>query len=154
MSDSSASDHKLWKAAEAGDDALVSQFIEQGAEVDWRYEYGFTALHAAAGEGHTHVVTLLLNAGWSLEGRVETETMQKQEQGQGMTLSELEELVEETVMASRFGATPLSLAVQNGHMETAKCLLLRGARIETENYRDGTPLQKAATRGHNELPLR
>ena len=68
MSDSI--DNKLWVAAGNGDEALVSQCIEQGAEVDWRDEDNSTALHEAAYNGHTSVVIRLICAGWSLEARI------------------------------------------------------------------------------------
>ena len=44
------SDSKLWEAALFGQEALVSQYIQQGAEVDWRNrDLGdWTALHYAA----------------------------------------------------------------------------------------------------------
>ena len=64
-------DRKLWRAAWDGDEALVSQLIDQ-ATVDWKYgQYGNTALHMAAWYGHTPVVTRLLDAGWSLEARTD-----------------------------------------------------------------------------------
>ena len=40
-------DRKLWKVAEAGDEDLVSHFMDQ-ATVDWRGDGDFTALHNAA----------------------------------------------------------------------------------------------------------
>ena len=61
-------DRKLWKVAEAGDEDLVSHFMDQ-ATVDWRGDGDFTALHNAAYKGRTPVVTRLLDAGWSLEAR-------------------------------------------------------------------------------------
>ena len=43
---------KLWWAAWNGEEALVSQLIEEGAEVDWRDDqYNKTALHKAANKG-------------------------------------------------------------------------------------------------------
>ena len=39
----SDSDRKLWVAADRGNEALVNQLIEQGAEVDWRNQYDWTA---------------------------------------------------------------------------------------------------------------
>ena len=59
---------KLWEAALAGDEALVSQLIDQ-ATVDWRGDYDNTALRMAAQYGHAPVVTRLLDAGWSPEAR-------------------------------------------------------------------------------------
>ena len=99
-------DRKLWIVARDGDEALVSQCLEQGGyKVDWRDLNDWTALHAAASSGHTPVVTRLLDSGWSLEARTE------------------------------FGFTPLYLAVLNGHLETVKCLQClqlspRGAKRE------------------------
>ena len=64
------SDRKLFDAAGAGDEALVSQLIKQGAKVDWRgLKYNDTALHRAAIGGHPRVVTRLLDSWWSLEAR-------------------------------------------------------------------------------------
>ena len=94
-------DSKLWYAARRGEEALVSQLIEQGAKVDWRGgQFNRTALHEAAQADYTPVVTRLLDSGWNLEAR------------------------------SR-GWTPLYTAADNGHLETVKTLLLRGANIDT-----------------------
>ena len=60
------SDRKLFDAAGRGDEALVSQLIELGAEVDYRGGADYTALHHAA---TPRVVTKLLDSGWSLEAR-------------------------------------------------------------------------------------
>ena len=87
---------KLWDAAFAGDEALVSQLIEQGAQVDWKDDKDTSALHRAAFGGQTRVVTRLLDSGWSwnLEAR------------------------------DTRGYTPLRLAAANGAPETVKTLLL------------------------------
>ena len=108
-------DRKLYNAAKAGDEALVSQLIDQ-ATVDWRGDYDSTALHQAAQYGHPPVVTRLLDAGWSLEARTES------------------------------GLTPLAWAAERGHLETAKCLLLRGANMDR-----WTP--RVITRAHRYIEL-
>ena len=59
---------RLDLAAENGDEASVRQCIEAGAKVDWRWldghsKDGQTALHAAAWEGHTNVVRILVDSG-------------------------------------------------------------------------------------------
>ena len=113
-------DRKLWKVAEAGDEDLVSHFMDQ-ATVDWRGDGDFTALHNAAYKGRTPVVTRLLDAGWSLEAR------------------------------SVSGDTPLSLVAGAGHLETAKCLMLRGANMDTQSNYMRTPLHWASYNGHNEV---
>ena len=113
-------DRKLWDAANAGDEALVSQLIDQ-ATVDWRDQYDETALHMAAANGHTPVVTRLLDAGWSLEAR------------------------------DVDGRTPLALAALLGNLETVKYLLLRGADMDTRDNNKETPLYRASYSGHNEV---
>ena len=117
MSGSGSIDSKLWEAAGAGDEAQVSQLIEQGAEVDWREDDNYwTALHKAASEGHTPVVNRLVDAGWNLEA------------------------------TEKYGSTPLTVAAWQGQLEAAKCLLLRGAKIDTQDDQKWTTLH-TATRG-------
>ena len=115
------SGRKLNDAAEAGDEALVSQLIGQGATPDWKGPSKWTALHRAAIEGHTPVVTRLLDAGWSLEAR------------------------------DWDGNTPLTLAAARGHQETVKCLLLRGANIDCQCNAKDTPLHEASSDGRTEM---
>ena len=112
---------KLWDAAKAGNEALVSQLIEQGAEVDWRDDNNNTALHYAAKGGDPPVVTHLLDSGWSLEAR------------------------------NMPGLTPLSVAAVNGNLETVKTLLLRGALIDTQRDDKETPLHVASLYRHTGL---
>ena len=85
---------------------------------------GWTVLHMAAKMGRTSTVNLLLDAGWDLEAR------------------------------SYGGETALSLAVDNGHLETIKSLLVRGAQIDTQNsdkFDKNTPLHKASKYSHNDV---
>ena len=114
-------DGTLFEAAGAGDEALVGQLIDQ-ATVDWRDEMDWTALHEAADGGHPPVVTRLLDAGWSLEARSEYT-----------------------------GRTPLSYAAEAGHLETVKCMLIRGANMDTQNDDKRTPLHYASSNGHSKV---
>jgi hypothetical protein len=54
---------QLFKAAAAGDEPLVEQLIEQGADVTWADDEGTTALMTAAENGQLAVVLALLQAG-------------------------------------------------------------------------------------------
>ena len=110
-------DIKLFDAAGDGDEALVSQLIEQGGyEVDWTL-VGTTALHMAAKYGHPRVVTMLLHAGWSLEWR------------------------------DRAGHKPLDYAAESGNRETVKTFLLQGAKIDTHTSNKQTSLYYASREG-------
>ena len=49
----------------AGDTERVRQLLDEGAPVDEKGEYGYTALMWASKRGHTEVVQLLLDNGAS-----------------------------------------------------------------------------------------
>ena len=92
--------------------------------MDWKGG-GYTALHWAAQQGHTPVVTILLDSGSSLETRISAR--------------------------SDAGWTPLSLAARHGHIETAKCLLLRGAQLDTQSDDKNTPLHRASLMSYTDM---
>ena len=112
-------DLKLWNASNDGDEILVSQCLKEGAEIDWKNgdHSSLSALHQAAGRGHTNVARLLLDAGWDIETR------------------------------TAYGATPLYRALGYGRLETAKFLILRGAQIDTVDNSQCTPLERAYSSG-------
>ena len=120
---------KLWEAALAGDEALVSQLIEQ-ATVDWRDGSDYTALHPAAYGGHTPVVTRLLDAGWSLEARSGAGWTPLNKAAAGGDLETVKYLlVREADMDTQDDdkSTPLHYASNSGHNEVIKTLLQCGA---------------------------
>src|SRR5687767_15717179 len=54
---------QLWEASRAGDVAVVTSLLDQGADVNAKFRYGTTALFKAAERGHTAVVKVLLARG-------------------------------------------------------------------------------------------
>ena len=115
-------DRKVYDIAQVGNEALVSLLIGQGASVDWSDEHGWTALHRAAYGGNTHVAATLIDTGWSLEAK---------------TLA--------------WAWTPLLCAAHNGHLETAKCLLFRGANIDIQDDIKWTPLHRVSCQGYTDM---
>lgn len=94
--------------------------------IDWVVAVqGFTALHAAAEQGHCSVVMLLLRAGAAARS------------------------------LTRHGSTPLHLAAWSGHLGTAQILVdAPGGGAGAVMARDSqgwTPLYLAARRGHDSL---
>jgi len=53
----------LLQAARNGQENIVRQLLDRGADVNRRYRYGCTALMGAAEGGHENVVRLLLDRG-------------------------------------------------------------------------------------------
>jgi ankyrin repeat protein len=83
---------------------VVSQLLDAGADVNARNGVGFTPLHEAAEAGHTEVVSLLLRRGANPQVEIPFRDLFRYSH-----------------------ATPLSLAIWEGHRDIALELLERGA---------------------------
>ncbi|KAG2494483.1 hypothetical protein HYH03_007252 [Edaphochlamys debaryana] len=110
---------KLLQAAKQGDLAEMQALLQGGARVDAADEQdGTTPLWIASSSGHIQEVTMLLEAGASLEA------------------------------ATQDGTTPLHVACQNGHTEVVAALLAAGAAKDRAREDGSTPLLAASERGH------
>ena len=111
-----AQDPGLIEVAKQGDAEAVRSLLEGGADPNLAQGDGFTALHAAAMEGHTGVVEALLEKG------------------------------AEVGATTRIGAyTPLHLASRGGHGSVVRALLEKGADARMATTNSGTtPLHLAA----------
>src|SRR5262245_33116784 len=76
------------EAVRKGDLAAVTALLDKGADVNAKFRYGATALFKAAERGHTEIVKLLLARGADV-----------------------------TVKDTFYGATAMSWALSNGHVE-------------------------------------
>ena len=103
---------ELFEAARAGHVHHVKALLAAGASTQARLgDYGGTALHDAAQEGHTAVVKLLIDAGSPINA-----------QGQA-------------------GDTPLHAAALKGQVEAARVLIGSGANVNATNNGGSTPLK-------------
>jgi ankyrin repeat protein len=112
-------------AARAGLEKVVARLLDLGLDIDARTGlFRFTALHAAAEEGHDQVVALLLSRGAKINALQYSDGL----------------------------GTPLYLAVKNGHVQVARQLLPAGAKATLHLVdRDGfNLLHFASCRGHTE----
>ncbi len=94
---------QLIEAAEAGNIKNVKKLLKQGAEVDARDNYGWTALMRAAMWGHLDVVKFLAELGADVNAR------------------------------DKLGWTALMRAAMWGHLDVAKFLVDNGADLSAMN---------------------
>ncbi|XP_061351697.1 protein VAPYRIN-like [Gastrolobium bilobum] len=109
------------EAARHGDVRQLESLLQGGASVNYRDQYGLTALHAAAVKGHKDVVLMLSEAGLDLECQDEE------------------------------GHVPLHMAVEGGHLETARVLIDKGVNLNAMNKRGATPLYMARVWGYDDI---
>lgn len=109
---------EVLNAARRGDLSHLEFLLERDASVDFRDQYGLTAIHMAAIKGHKDVVMLLVEFGSDLE------------------CTEAE------------GRTPLHMAAISGNKDTVEVLINRGANVNAKCNRGATPLQIAQTMGY------
>ena len=114
-------DQDLLDATRDGDGAAVVQALAAGADVNTRYNDGWTALMEAAWRGHTAIATQLLAAGADVNA------------------------------SNNDDWTVLMLAVWRGHAAIATQLLAAGADVHTRNNNGWTALIIATTNGHTAI---
>ncbi|XP_013803195.1 cortactin-binding protein 2 isoform X2 [Apteryx mantelli] len=111
----------LHQAAAQGNVTLLSMLLnEEGLDINYSCEDGYSALYSAAMNGHTDCVRLLLTA----EAQVDA--------------------------ADKNGFTPLCSAVAQGHVKCAELLIMYQADINHAAERGQTPLYLACKNGNNE----
>ncbi len=85
---------QFWEAVRKGDAPAVTALLDKGADVNARFRYGSTALFKAAERGYAEVIKLLLARGADV-----------------------------TVKDTYYGATAMTWALQNNHVEAVRALL-------------------------------
>uniref|UniRef100_A0A8D0FL52 Cortactin binding protein 2 n=1 Tax=Strix occidentalis caurina TaxID=311401 RepID=A0A8D0FL52_STROC len=111
----------LHQAAAQGNVTLLSMLLnEEGLDINYSCEDGYSALYSAATNGHTDCVRLLLSA----EAQVDA--------------------------ADKNGFTPLCSAVAQGHVKCAELLIMYQADINHAADRGQTPLYLACKNGNND----
>ncbi|CAL1374776.1 unnamed protein product [Linum trigynum] len=108
-------------AARRGEFQLLESLLRRGAAVNYRDQYGLTALHAAAIKGLEKTVALLLKFEADIESR------------------------------DNDGHTPLHLAAVAGGVETVEALVKRGADVNAVSNGGSTPLSIARALLHDDV---
>lgn len=112
----------LIKRIEAKDDEAVLRLLQNGADPNEPVASNMTCLIYAAHEGHTQIVSMLLQYGAHIDAR-EHKTYY----------------------------TALNAAAHNNHLAVVQLLVKEGAYIDPAGTTGMTPLQLAASRGHTEV---
>jgi ankyrin repeat protein len=145
----------LMYSAVTGDAPTVHTLLARGAAINARATNGWTAVMIAAVNGHTHLVRDLLYAGadpnisdiygW-------TPLMRATNENRDAVVRELLKIKETDVDAKdEHGDTALHHAAVKGHVEIARALLARGAKVQSVNVDGRTPLMIASAQGYAQL---
>lgn len=110
------------EASRHGNVKELESLLRSGASVNYRDQYGLTALHAAAFKGHKDVVLMLSEGG----------------------LLDLECQDEE-------GHVPLHMAVESGDIETVQVIVDKGVNLNAINKHGATPLYMARVWGYDDI---
>ncbi|KAK9283567.1 hypothetical protein L1049_011815 [Liquidambar formosana] len=108
-------------AARRGEIKHLESLLQKGATMNYRDQYGLTALHIAAIKGHQDAVAILLEYGMSVECQ------------------------------DNEGHSPLHLAVEGGNIETVEVLINKGANVNAKSKRGATPLYMARAMGYDDI---
>ena len=122
----------LIKASKEGDLQRVKELVEDGAQVNWKDDWGgwslvdglgWTPLHAAARNGHQSIVHFLVINGGNANCNERTNA----------------------------GDTPLHEAAWNGHMSVVQYLIEAGADKGIKNEWEMTAYDRASVQNHREV---
>ena len=136
----------LHRAAESGDKSAIAA-LAPGADLDELDDDHYTALHLAAGMGHTAVVKLLLERGAqpdSTDEHGETPLHLAAQVGYPEVITALVNGGASVVAASEQGYQPLHMAAERGNVAAARQLLDHGASVSAATALGATPLHWAA----------
>jgi len=132
--------NRLVEAARDGDYKQVEGYLNDSVDPNVKHadrSIGFSAVVAAANEGHDAVVELLIKRG--AEINITYEEGEVFESGLDMGKTRL----------PAFGSSALNFASERGHVSTVKLLLAHGADAAWFNTLGHTPLNNAVANGHS-----
>ncbi len=144
-------DTPLFIAAELGKTEVVDILLKADAKVDQPMNNGWTPLYVAAWRGNANIVELLLpfaQVNVRLQSNA-SDVYDKAREGNKACIELLQKIGGSVDRPPQIGATPLWVAVENGHTSIVKMLLEKGANphIRTNNGKSPLDVAKELNRG-------
>lgn len=134
----------IYFACNQGDLWSIKDLVAEGADINTKYDFGYTLLHYAASNGALHILKYLLENGADIEAVTTTDGWTP------LHIAVSKKAVDPVAYLLRFNAnieartkkqeTPLHLAIINGNCCVLDYLIEKGANIEALNILGKTPL--------------
>ena len=145
---------ELMKHTLAGDPTVVQTDLDNGAQVDERNNFGWTALMHAARQNQTGTMAILLDAGADINAQDNdgwTPLMRASAKGSLEAVELLLERKANIELADKNGWTPLLWATNRGHLEVLKVLIANGANVNVKTNDGRTAVFLARNEEHDDV---
>ncbi|XP_021936517.1 ankyrin-3-like isoform X3 [Zootermopsis nevadensis] len=142
------------RAARAGHQEKVIEYLDSGVDINTANANGLNALHLAAKDGHLEIVADLLKRGATVDAATKkgnTALHIASLAGQTDVVKLLVKQGSSVNMQSQNGFTPLYMAAQENHDDVVKFLLSKGANQSLSTEDGFTPLAVAMQQGHDKI---
>lgn len=145
---------KLHIAASWGMEHILTQLLDQGADIAGRDSNGKTALHWAALQGDARIVRILIKRGIEVNAQDSWGETALQAAAKYGNVHVVEILLNEGARADipdHEGDVSLHIAARNGHDGVLGLLLTKDSNVNRKNNLDLTPIHLAAIDGHDRV---
>ena len=132
----------------------INMLLDKGIDVNAKDQYGWTALHEAAQEGHENIVQTLLDNGAEVNAKNKygsTALHDAVRFGRGTIVQTLLDNGAEVNAKNKYGETALHKAAQEGHDNIVQTILDNGAEVNAKNKYGETALYWAAKFGRYDI---
>lgn len=144
------------KAVEIGNSAVISRFLDRGAELNMRDERGWSPLMIATSNGNEEITALLIRNGANVGDKDNAGYIPLHWaafNGHDKVVNLLLENNSDPNAFSKFGWTPLMQAATRGHLVVAERLVEGGADVNLPSKDGWTALLKASSNGHARMVM-